>query len=325
MERRKFLQFIGLGSTLSLPLLFKPAWSKVIPTAIEPNDHQLAHVLPQIVNTNLNEMCRFENYVIGRCNQLAVAAARQASINPNKGYNPIFIHGGTGLGKTHLVHAMGNHMMDLRPGSRIQYLHSERLVFWMIKAFKANRIDEFREYFRSLDTLIIEDIQFFCGRERSQGEFSNILDCLMEKGAQIVLTGDRYTQQMEGMEERLRSHISSGLSLSIDLPDLETRMAIIQIKAAEFDIFLPLEITTFIASHIRSNIREVEGAVRRVAATTHFTGKPITLDFVKETLNDLISLNSRLRDIEVSRSTDRKVNSFVRDYIKNHNNDDALI
>jgi chromosomal replication initiator protein len=251
-----------------------------------------------IIDHNLNPAFTFESFVEGKSNQLAKAASQQVAENPGDAYNPLFLYGGVGLGKTHLMHAIGNMMLKHRPEAKIVYLHSERFVGHMIKALQHNAIDAFKQYYRSLDCMLIDDIQFFAGKERSQEEFFHTFNALLEGGRQIILTCDRYPKEVDGLEERLRSRFGWGLPVCIEPPELETRVAILQKKAEEADIHVPNEVAFFIAKRIRSNIRELEGAFRRVMATANFTGKPITMEFAKETLRDLIALQDRTVTIE---------------------------
>ncbi len=246
----------------------------------------------------LNNSFNFDNFIEGKSNQLAKAASLQVVENPAGSYNPLFLYGGVGLGKTHLMHAVGNQILNNKPGSRIVYLHSERFVSHMIKALQHNSIDEFKQFYRSLDVLLIDDIQFFAGKERSQEEFFHTFNALLEGGRQIILTCDRYPKEIEGLEERLKSRFGWGLPVCIEPPELETRVAILHKKAEEFGLDLPNEVAFFIAKRIRSNIRELEGSLRRVMATANFTGKPVTLEFAKDTLRDLIALHDRLITIE---------------------------
>ena len=243
------------------------------------------------IEHNLNPAFTFENFVEGKSNQLAKAASYQVAENPGDAYNPLFLYGGVGLGKTHLMHAIGNMMLKHRPEAKIVYLHSERFVGHMIKALQHNAIDAFKQYYRSLDCMLIDDIQFFAGKERSQEEFFHTFNALLEGGRQIILTCDRYPKEVDGLEERLRSRFGWGLPVCIEPPELETRVAILQKKAEEADIHFPNEVAFFIAKRIRSNIRELEGAFRRVMATANFTGKPITMEFAKDTLRDLIAVS----------------------------------
>ncbi len=250
------------------------------------------------IEHNLNPGFTFDSFVEGKSNQLARAASMQVAENPGKAYNPLFLYGGVGLGKTHLMHALGNTMLQTRPDARVVYLHSERFVGHMIKSLQHNAIDAFKQHYRSLDALLIDDIQFFAGKERSQEEFFHTFNALLEGGRQIVLTCDRYPKEVEGLEERLRSRFGWGLPVCIEPPELETRVAILQKKAGEASVEFPNEVAFFIAKRIRSNIRELEGAMRRVMATANFTGKPITLEFAKEALRDLIALQDRTITID---------------------------
>ena len=251
-----------------------------------------------VIDHNLNPAFTFSSFVEGKSNQLAKAASVQVAENPGQAYNPLFLYGGVGLGKTHLMHAIGNMMLKHRPEAKIVYLHSERFVGHMIKALQHNAIDAFKQYYRSLDCMLIDDIQFFAGKERSQEEFFHTFNALLEGGRQIILTCDRYPKEVDGLEERLRSRFGWGLPVCIEPPELETRVAILQKKAEESGIHFPNEVAFFIAKRIRSNIRELEGAFRRVMATANFTGKPVTMDFAKETLRDLIALQDRIVTIE---------------------------
>ncbi|MGB5396708.1 MAG: chromosomal replication initiator protein DnaA, partial [Gammaproteobacteria bacterium] len=250
------------------------------------------------IEHNLNPAFTFENFVEGKSNQLAKAASQQVAENPGTAYNPLFLYGGVGLGKTHLMHAVGNMILQNRPDARVVYLHSERFVGHMIKSLQHNAIDAFKQHYRSLDALLIDDIQFFAGKERSQEEFFHTFNALLESGKQVILTCDRYPKEVEGLEERLRSRFGWGLPACVEPPELETRVAILQKKAEESSIDFPNEVAFFIAKRIRSNIRELEGALRRVMATANFTGKPITLEFAKEALRDLIALQDRTITID---------------------------
>lgn len=250
------------------------------------------------VEHNLNPLFTFDNFVEGKSNQLAKAASMQVAENPGSAYNPLFFYGGVGLGKTHLMHAVGNMMLKNKPNARISYIHSERFVSHMVKALQHNAIDAFKQHYRSLDAILVDDIQFFAGKERSQEEFFHTFNALLEGGSQIILTCDRYPKEVEGLEERLRSRFGWGLPVCIDPPELETRVAILQKKAEEAHTVLPSEVAFFIAKRIRSNIRELEGAFRRVSATANFTASPITLEFAKEALRDLIALQERTITID---------------------------
>ncbi len=251
-----------------------------------------------LVEHNLNPLFTFDNFVEGKSNQLAKAASIQVAENPGTAYNPLFFYGGVGLGKTHLMHAVGDMMLKHKPDARITYIHSERFVGHMVKALQHNSIDAFKQHYRSLDAILVDDIQFFAGKERSQEEFFHTFNALLEGGSQIILSCDRYPKEVEGLEERLRSRFGWGLPVCIEPPELETRVAILQKKAEEANIELPSEVAFFIAKRIRSNIRELEGAFRRVMATANFTGSKISVDFAKEALRDLIALQERTITID---------------------------
>jgi len=261
------------------------------------------------IENRLNPAFTFNTFVEGKSNQLARAAASQVSKNPGKSYNPLFIYGGVGLGKTHLMQAIGNALLTKNPSAKVSYLHSERFVSDMVKGLQHNTISEFKRVYRSLDTLLIDDIQFFAGKERSQEEFFHTFNALLEGNRQIVLTCDRYPKEVDGLEERLQSRFGWGLTVSIEPPELETSVAILMSKANAEGVVLPEEVAFFIAKRIRSNIRELEGALRRVMATSQFTGHPITLDFAKIALKDLLALQDRLVSIE-------NIQKTVADYFK---------
>ena len=261
------------------------------------------------IENRLNLAFTFNTFVEGKSNQLARAAASQVSKYPGKSYNPLFIYGGVGLGKTHLMQAIGNALLTKNPSARVTYLHSERFVSDMVKGLQHNTISEFKRIYRSLDTLLIDDIQFFAGKERSQEEFFHTFNALLEGNRQIVLTCDRFPKEVDGLEERLQSRFGWGLTVSIEPPELETSVAILMSKANAEGVVLPEEVAFFIAKRIRSNIRELEGALRRVMATSQFTGHPITLDFAKIALKDLLALQDRLVSIE-------NIQKTVADYFK---------
>ncbi|AHK77862.1 DNA replication protein [Ectothiorhodospira haloalkaliphila] len=252
---------------------------------------------PQFTN-NLNPNFTFDNFVEGKSNQLARAASLQVAGNVGMAYNPLFLYGSTGLGKTHLMHAIGNAILAHRPGAKVVYLHSERFVADMIKALQHNSIDEFKRYYRSVDALLIDDIQFFAGKERSQEEFFHTFNALLESQQQVILTCDRYPKEVDGLEDRLKSRFGWGLTVAIEPAELETRVAILNRKAEEAGVELPSEVAFFVAKRIRSNIRELEGALRRVLANAHFTGSAITLEFAKEALHDLLALQDKLVTID---------------------------
>lgn len=265
-------------------------------------DNMLARSAPKKAvdykSSHLNKKFLFESFVEGNSNQLARAASMQVAERPGDAYNPLFIYGGVGLGKTHLMHAIGNEILRNNPEAKILYLHSERFVADMVKALQTNSINEFKRFYRSLNALLIDDIQFFAGKDRSQEEFFHTFNALLEGQQQIILTSDRYPKEIEGMEERLKSRFGWGLTVAVEPPELETRVAILISKAEQSNIELPYEVAFFIAKRIRSNVRELEGALRRVIANAHFTGKPITIEFVHEALRDLLALQDKLVTIE---------------------------
>jgi chromosomal replication initiator protein len=222
----------------------------------------------------------------------------QVGMNPGRAYNPLFIYGGVGLGKTHLMHAIGNLIAEREPNAKVAYIHSERFVGDMVRGLQHNAIAEFKRAYRSLDALLIDDIQFFAGKDRSQEEFFHTFNALLEGQRQIILTCDRYPKEVSGLEERLKSRFGWGLTVAIEPPELETSVAILMSKATAVRETLPEEVAFFIAQRIRSNVRELEGALRRVIATAHFTGRPITLDFAKEALRDLLASQDKLVTVE---------------------------
>lgn len=250
------------------------------------------------VPNNLNPAFTFDNFVEGKSNQLAKAASFQVSENVGRAYNPLFIYGGVGLGKTHLIHAIGNNILKHNPAANVVYLHSERFVSDMVKALQHNAINAFKEHYRSVDALLIDDIQFFAGKERSQEEFFHTFNTLLENKHQMVLTCDRYPKEIKGLEERLKSRFGWGLPVAVEPPDLETRVAILKNKAAQSGVALPDDVAFFVGKRIRSNVRELEGALRRVIANSQFTGQPITVDFAKEALRDLIALQDKLVNVD---------------------------
>ena len=243
--------------------------------------------------TGLNKAFTFESFVEGKSNQMGLAAAQQVVENPGGSYNPLFIYGGVGLGKTHLMHAVGNEMAKRNPNAKIVYLHSERFVADMVKALQLNAINDFKRYYRSVDALLIDDIQFFAGKDRSQEEFFHTFNALLEGNQQIILTCDRYPKVINNLEERLKSRFGWGLTVEVEPPELETRAAILLKRAEEVGMDLPYDAAFFIAQRIRSNVRELEGALKRVMANASFTQRPITVDLVREALKDLLALQDK--------------------------------
>ncbi len=251
----------------------------------------------------LNSNFTFASFVEGKSNQLARAASIQTAENPGVSYNPLFIYGGVGLGKTHLMHAIGHAILEHKPTANIAYLHSERFVADMVRALQHNAINEFKRYYRSLDALLIDDIQFFAGKERSQEEFFHTFNALLEGQHQIVLTCDRYPKEVKGLEERLKSRFGWGLTVAIEPPELETRVAIINKKAEQTNSYIPSDVSFFIAKRFRSNVRELEGALNRVVANSNLTGQPISLEFTQNALKDLLLLQDKQITLENIKKT----------------------
>jgi chromosomal replication initiator protein len=257
----------------------------------------------------LNPDFTFATFVEGNSNQIARAACLQVAENPGKAYNPLFIYGGTGLGKTHLIHAVGNILRERNPEAQVVYQNCEYFVADMVRSLQHNAINEFKRRYRSLDALLIDDVQFLAGKERSQEEFFYTFNSLLESRQQVILTCDRYPKEVAGLEDRLKSRFGSGLTVAVEPPELETRVAILKSKAEQAQLALPDEVAFFIAQRIRSNVRELEGALRRVYANAQFTGKLITISFVKEALIDLLTLQDKLVTIE-------NIQKTVADYYK---------
>ncbi len=262
-----------------------------------------------VVGARLNPEFCFATFVEGKSNQLAKAASLQVAENPGRAYNPLFLYGGVGLGKTHLMHSIAHVIKSRDPEARIAYVHSERFVSDMVRALQHNSMNEFKTAYRSLDALLIDDIQFFAGKERSQEEFFHTFNELLEGQHQVILTCDRYPKEVDGLEERLKSRFGWGLTVAIEPPELETCVAILMTKAQAVGVTLPEEVAFFIAKRIRSNVRELEGALRRVIANSRFMGRAITLEFTKEALRDLLSLQAKLVTIE-------NIQKTVADYYK---------
>lgn len=250
------------------------------------------------INSNLIKQFTFDSFVEGKSNQLAKAAATKVSENPGHTYNPLFIYGGVGLGKTHLMHAIGHRIIQDNKEAKVAFLSSEKFVSEMVNALRNNKIDDFKRYYRSLDLLLIDDIQFFANKERSQEEFFYTFNSLIEDNKQIVMTCDCYPKEIEGLEDRLKSRFGWGLPIAVEPPDLETRVAILKNKAAQSQVDLTDDVAFFMGERIKSNVRELEGALKRVIANAHFTGQAINLEFTKEALRDLIALHNKTVSIE---------------------------
>ncbi|WP_172959749.1 chromosomal replication initiator protein DnaA [Thiomicrorhabdus aquaedulcis] len=261
------------------------------------------------IKHNLNTKFTFDTFVEGKANQLAAAAARQVAENPGGSYNPFFIYGGVGLGKTHLMHAIGNQLIKDKPDARVVYLHSERFVADMVNALRHNKIDEFKRFYRSLDALLIDDIQFFAKKEQSQEEFFHTFNTLLEGNKQVILTSDRFPKEVDGLEDRLKSRFGWGLTIAVEPPEFEMRVAILLKKASEFGVLLPDEVAFFIAKRLRGNVRDLEGALKRVGAFAQFTQQVLTVELVKEALKDLLALQQKMVTLE-------NIQKTVADYYK---------
>ena len=249
-------------------------------------------------NSKLVNSYVFDSFVEGKSNHLALAAAKQVASNPKGDYNPLFIYGGVGLGKTHLMHAVGNEILKSNPEKRIVYVHSEKFVSDMVKALQLGAMNEFKSFYRNADALLIDDIQFFAGKEQSQEEFFHTFNALLDRNNQMILTCDKYPKEIDGLEERLKSRLGWGLPVVIDPPELETRAAVLLSKASSMGVKLPNDCAIYIAQRIRSNIRELEGALKRVAANSRFTNQPIDLSLVKDALKDLFVISAKMVSIE---------------------------
>lgn len=261
-------------------------------------------IIQKSFTNNLNPSMTFDNFVEGKSNQLAVASAKQVGENPGQSYNPLFIYGGVGLGKTHLMHAIGNKIRENNPQAKVVYLHSERFVNDMITALRTNSIDQFKIYYRTVDALLIDDIQFFAGKNRSVEEFFHTFNALLEGQKQIILTSDRYPRDVEGIDDRLRSRLNWGLTVEIEPPELETRVAILTSKVEQYHLTLPKDAAFFIAKRFRSNVRDLEGALQRVLASLRLHQRTdITLDFVHEALRDQLASQDKMVTVDNIKKT----------------------
>ncbi len=257
--------------------------------------------------SKLNPGLTFESFVTGKANQLARAASIQVAHNPGSSYNPMFLYGGVGLGKTHLIHAIGNHLLKEKPAAKIRYIHAEQYVSDVVRAYQQKAFDRFKQYYHSLDLLLIDDIQFFGGKSRTQEEFFYAFEALISNGAQVIITSDTYPKEMEGIDERLISRFDSGLTVAIEPPELEMRVAILMKKAAAEGVPLGEDVAFFVAKHLRSNIRELEGALRKILAYVQFHGKEVNIEVARSALKDLLSIQNRQISVE---SIQRTVANF---------------
>ncbi|WP_143533143.1 chromosomal replication initiator protein DnaA [Rodentibacter caecimuris] len=268
-------------------------------SAVRFNGESKSSAVPTKFESHLNTKHVFENFVEGKSNQLARAVGQKLAQSPGEQTaNPFFLYGGTGLGKTHLLHAIGNGILANKPQARVLYIHANNFMQHMVKAMRDNKMDQFKKFYRSLDALLVDDIQFFAEKEKTQEEFFHIFNNLFETGRQIILTSDRYPKEIEKIEERLKSRFGWGLTTAIEPPDLETRVAILLKKAEEHNMDLPEEVAFFIGQRLRTNVRELEGALNRIKATQEFKGVPIDIDFVRDTLKDILALQERLVTID---------------------------
>jgi chromosomal replication initiator protein len=272
-------------------------------------DKTTATPRPAPFKGRLNPAFTFVSHVAGKSNQLARAAAQQVGENPGRAYNPLFIYGGVGLGKTHLMQAAGNAVVERAADARVVYVHSERFVADMVKALQHNEINNFKRYYRSLDVLLIDDIQFFAGKSHSQEEFFHTFNTLLDGQRQMIITSDRFPREISGVQERLISRFGSGLTVPIDPPELETRVAILIKKALAREVTLPEDVAFFIAEQIRSNVRELEGALHRLVASANFTGRTIDVDLARDALRDLLDAHQRQINIQ-------NIQKTVADYFK---------
>lgn len=289
---------LEIGSRRSDTVQRMASATKQTPSAMSPIKLSAAYAEHKPYISNLNPNFTFDNFVEGKSNQLAKAACLQVAENPAVAYNPLYLYGGVGLGKTHLLHAIGNQIIRNNERAKVLYLHSERFVADMVKALQTNSMNEFKRYYRNVDALLLDDIQFFAGKDRSQEEFFHTFNALLESQQQVILTCDRYPKEINGVEERLKSRFGWGLTVAVEPPELEMRVAILMNKAEQTNIHLPYEVAFFVAKRIRSNVRELEGALKRIIANAQFTGRAITLDFVKEALRDLLALQDKLVTVD---------------------------
>jgi len=281
----------------------------------------VSHATNRITGHNLNREFTFDTFVEGKSNEMAKAAASQVANNSGKSYNPLLMYGGVGLGKTHLMQAVGNEILRLKPDANVLYLHSQRFVQDMVKALQTGTMQDFMQYYRSIDALLIDDIQFFAKKLRSQEEFFHLFNSLLERGAQMILTSDKYPREIDGLEDRLKSRFVWGLTVEVEAPDLETRVAILMKKAEAEEVALDHEVAFFIAERIRSNVRELEGALRRVIANARFIGSRISIEQVRRALRDLFAIQDRQISIDnIQRTTAEYFNIKIGDLLSKRRN-----
>jgi chromosomal replication initiator protein len=286
----EIMQMIKIQSKKDISLVFKTLTKETFVDKYRNNKKS--------EDTKLVQSYIFDTFVEGKSNHLALAASKQVASNPKGDYNPLFIYGGVGLGKTHLMHAVGNEILKNEPNKRIVYVHSEKFVSDMVKALQLGAMNEFKSFYRNADALLIDDIQFFAGKEQSQEEFFHTFNALLDRNNQMILTCDKYPKEIDGLEERLKSRLGWGLPVIIDPPELETRAAVLLQKASSMGVSLPNDCAIYIAQRIRSNIRELEGALKRVVANAKFTNQDIDLALVKDALKDLFVISAKMVSIE---------------------------
>jgi chromosomal replication initiator protein len=286
----EIMQMIKMQSKKDISLVFKTLTKETFVDKYRNNKKS--------EDTKLVQSYIFDTFVEGKSNHVALAASKQVASNPKGDYNPLFIYGGVGLGKTHLMHAVGNEILKNEPNKRIVYVHSEKFVSDMVKALQLGAMNEFKSFYRNADALLIDDIQFFAGKEQSQEEFFHTFNALLDRNNQMILTCDKYPKEIDGLEERLKSRLGWGLPVIIDPPELETRAAVLLQKASSMGVSLPNDCAIYIAQRIRSNIRELEGALKRVVANAKFTNQDIDLALVKDALKDLFVISAKMVSIE---------------------------
>ena len=276
----------------------EPTEKVVLIEANEPNISVEESTFEIEDHSKLNPNLTFETFVTGKANQLARAASIQVAHNPGTSYNPMFLYGGVGLGKTHLIHAIGNHLLKEKPNARIRYIHAEQYVSDVVRAYQQKAFDRFKRYYHSLDLLLIDDIQFFSGKSRTQEEFFYAFEALLSNKAQVIITSDTYPKEMAGIDDRLISRFDSGLTVAIEPPELEMRVAILMKKAINEGIPMSEDVAFFVAKHLRSNVRELEGALRKILAFVRFHGREVTIEVARTALKDLLSIQNRQISVE---------------------------
>jgi chromosomal replication initiator protein len=279
------------------PEVFKPS-SKTLGPKNTATEHFASRKGVADSQKDLNPDFTFSNFVIGKSNQMAEAAAEQVALCPGYAYNPLFLYGGVGLGKTHLMQAIGNKILANQPNLKVCYLHSERFVSDMVKALQTNTLDDFKAYYRAIDILMIDDIQFFAGKDRSQEELFYTFNTLLESNQQVIITSDRYPKELGGIADRLKSRFGSGLTVAVAPPDLETRVAILLKKSEMMGVQISSDVAFYIAQNIRSNIRELEGAFKRVIAYARFISRPVSLDIAQKAMKEVVAAQERLASVD---------------------------